>query len=181
MQQARGGGRITKGRQEASYIQLGNCQGGRPATRSSAQASTCKVTWPPEKRKNMNRISDMFAIGGRRGSGGHEPQDQRRGREDGSLRDFSLLSRDKDRDTRPATVHSINFNSPHPTNSSSCCHEDEQNNDISHLEFCTGELYILSGIYAEWENLNWKSNIIQQQQFLELSQIVPQQEEVTKC
>ncbi len=116
--------------------------------------------------------------------GGHEtppePQDQRRGREDGSLGDFSLLFRDRDRDTRPATVDSINFNFPRPTISSSRCHEVEQINDISHSEFCTRELYILSGIYAEWEKLNWKSKIIKQQQFLELSQIVPHQEEGTK-
>ncbi len=79
----------------------------------------------------------------------------------------------------PATVNSINFNFPCPTNSSSRYREDEQINDISHSEFWTGKLYILFEIYAEWEKLNWKSNIIQQQQSLELSQIVPQQEEVT--
>jgi hypothetical protein len=109
-----------------------------------------------------------------------EPQDQRRGREDGSLGDFLLLFRDRDRDPRPATVDSINFNFPRPTNSLSHCREDEQINDISHSEFCTRELYILSGIYAEWKKLNWKLNIIKQQQFMELSQIVSQQEEVTK-
>jgi hypothetical protein len=75
---------------------------------------------------------------------------------------------------------SINFNFPCPTNSLSHCREDEQINDIFHCGFCTGKLYILSGAYAEWEKLNWKSNIIQQQQLRELSQIVPQQEEVTK-
>ncbi len=107
------------------------------------------------------------------------PQDQRRGRDDKSLGDFLFMFRDRDRDTHPATVDTINFNFPCHTNSLSSCREDEQINDISHHEFCTGELYILSGIYAEWEKLNWKLNIIQQQQFLELSHIVPQQEEVT--
>jgi hypothetical protein len=128
----------------------------------------------------MNRISDIFAIGGRRGSGGREtlpsPQDQRRGRDAGTLGDFLFMFRDRDRDTHPATGDYINFNFPRCTNSLSSCCEDEQINDIFHHEFCTGELYIQSGIYA----LNWKSNIIQQQQFLELSHIVPQQEEVTK-
>jgi hypothetical protein len=71
------------------------------------------------------------------------------------------MFRDRARDTHPATVDSINFNFPRRTNSLSSCHEDEQINDISHCEFCTGELYILSRIYAEWEKLNWKSNIIQ--------------------
>jgi hypothetical protein len=79
-----------------------------------------------------------------------------------------------------AINYSINFNFPRPTNSLSHCREDKQISDISHCEFCTGKLYILSGIYAEWEKLNWKLNIIQQQQLRELSQIVPQQEEVTK-
>ncbi len=56
----------------------------------------------------MQGIREMFIIGGRRSSSGRdtptESQDQRNERDERSIGEFSLISRERDRDIRPAAV-----------------------------------------------------------------------------